>query len=243
MNNNFGNVLKYIQAETKNQYSHQEIAYLLEIDEDCLRELIDKEKGVPLLPKKGSVYDKSTIIEWVELLIEKYPETAASILVNKSKSHTSPIYKYLHPNRIILDVRERNAEKAIEEIISISERTNLIKDKDELLKLVLARENLCSTAVGSGIAFPHPRLTTFDVVKTTILIIGISKVGINFSSFDGHLVNVVVLIAVPDLRMHLQILSRLSNIFLSNEVKTGILNSSSEEEVIEIIMRKEKELF
>jgi mannitol/fructose-specific phosphotransferase system IIA component (Ntr-type) len=232
-----------VRAETKKQFSHQEIAHLLEIDEITLQELLNKVNNVSLIPGPGSSYNKDDIVKWVELLIEKHPEIVASFLVNKSKSGTSPVYEYLHSNHIILNLGAQKAEKAIEEIISISERTNLIKNQDELLKLVLARENFCSTAVGGGIAFPHPILTTFEVVKTTLIVVGISKNGIDFNFFDGRLVNIVVLMAVPNTRMHLQILSRLANIFLSDKVKNDILNSSCEKDVIEIIRGKETELF
>ena len=241
-NHTISNLLKYIKAETKENFSHQEIANLLEIDENILKKVIENTTPVTGMPNM-EYYRKEDIAEWVEMLLEKHPDTITSILVNKSKLKTCPVYTYLRPANIIMNLKVAAASNAIEEIINAGEKTNLINNRNKFLQLVLTREASHTTAMGGGVAFPHPRSASFEIVKTTLIMLGISKKGVEFNAVDGQLVHIVVLLAVPILRMHLQLLSRLVTIFNSDTFKNEIINSSTEKEVIEKIEEREMGLF
>ena len=68
--------------------------------------------------------------------------------------------------------------------------------KDILLKTLIKREEMGSTGVGKGIAIPHARTL---LVKEFRLVIGLSKQGIQFDSFDGKPVHVFFLLIAPPL--------------------------------------------
>lgn len=70
-----------------------------------------------------------------------------------------------------------------------------INNADNIMQMLQSRENLGSTAVGPGVAFPHGR--TLSVQRLTILI-GRCPEGVDFDSEDGNPTHLFfVLIAPP----------------------------------------------
>ena len=75
-----------------------------------------------------------------------------------------------------------------------------IKNPETILQMLQSRENLGSTAVAPGIAFPHGR--TLAVQNLTILIAR-SQAGVDFDSEDGEPTHLFfVLVAPPQDRDH-----------------------------------------
>jgi len=76
-----------------------------------------------------------------------------------------------------------------------------------------------------------------------VMAIGIIKDGIEFDSIDGNPVTIIVLLASPINRTgpHIQALARISRLMLDAEFKDKLENSTSPEEVYELISKKETE--
>jgi PTS system nitrogen regulatory IIA component len=69
-----------------------------------------------------------------------------------------------------------------------------IHNPDTILQMLQSRENLGSTAVGPGIAFPHGR--TLAVQRLTILIARSAK-GVDFDSEDGQPTHLFFVLVAP----------------------------------------------
>lgn len=75
-----------------------------------------------------------------------------------------------------------------------------------------AREDLCSTCVNEGIAIPHARNALVGLVSKPLLAYGRHITGVDFGAMDGQPVRHFFLLCSPNVREHLQLLSRLSRI-------------------------------
>ncbi|MCX7655571.1 MAG: PTS sugar transporter subunit IIA [Treponemataceae bacterium] len=81
----------------------------------------------------------------------------------------------------------------------------------ELLKTaILERENLMPTAVGHGIALPHPRTPLLSRREEEFIAIGYVQRAIDWHPLDGKPVRTLILIGSATPKSHLWILSRLS---------------------------------
>jgi nitrogen PTS system EIIA component len=79
-----------------------------------------------------------------------------------------------------------------------------------LYQLLVAREALASTAVGHGIAIPHPRdPVVVRVDKPAVLLCFLSE-PIDFQAMDGQAVRVLFTLLCPSVRIHLQLLAKLA---------------------------------
>lgn len=108
-------------------------------------------------------------------------------------NHTSPAL-------FLPDLKATDKQGILTELVEGLISGTDIKNPDTILQMLQSRENLGSTAVGAGIAFPHGR--TLAVQNLTILIAR-SAAGIDFDSEDGEPTHLFfVLIAPPQDRDH-----------------------------------------
>jgi len=70
--------------------------------------------------------------------------------------------------------------------------------------------SLTSTGIGGGIAVPHPRDPLVVRVKEPVVLVSFLEDPVDFRAVDGAPVRVLFTILSPSVRVHLQILSRLS---------------------------------
>lgn len=105
------------------------------------------------------------------------------------------VLKHTSPDLFIPDLKATDKAGALAEMVQGLIDGSDIKNSETILKMLESREELGSTAVGPGIAFPHGR--TLSVMRLTILIAK-SAAGVEFDSEDGKPTHLFfVLIAPP----------------------------------------------
>ena len=82
-------------------------------------------------------------------------------------------------------------------------------DQEFLYRVLLSREEVCSTAVGDGIAIPHPRSPLILHIVRPLLALCFLERPVAFGAMDGRPVRALLTLVTPTVRMHLQLLSRL----------------------------------
>jgi PTS system nitrogen regulatory IIA component len=126
--------------------------------------------------------------------------------------------------------------------------TNLLKvipapasvSREELLKAVLEREALMPTAIGHGIALPHPRNPLINKPHEQCVVIAFLKNPVDWRALDGIPVHTVLLAVSASARQHLRTLSGV-NFFCQQESFRDLLQSrSSQERIIEVIQEAEQ---
>jgi PTS system nitrogen regulatory IIA component len=80
---------------------------------------------------------------------------------------------------------------------------------DFVFAVVQAREQLGSTAVGEGIAMPHPRHPLVLHVPEPSVTLCFLEQPVDFGALDGQPVHALFLILSPSVRAHLHLLGRL----------------------------------
>jgi PTS system nitrogen regulatory IIA component len=87
-----------------------------------------------------------------------------------------------------------------------------------LLEEVLERERMASTALGEGIAVPHPREPLGDALDRPLISLVLLETPLDWAALDGELVHTVALLASPTAGAHLEILSQIGSAVRSPEV-------------------------
>ncbi len=83
-------------------------------------------------------------------------------------------------------------------------------DADFVFAVVRAREQLAPTAVGEGIAIPHPRHPLVLHVPAPSLTLCFLDQPVDFGALDGQAVHALFLLLSPSVRAHLHLLGRLA---------------------------------
>lgn len=90
-------------------------------------------------------------------------------------------------------------------------RMPFIGDKtDSVLEALLNREEIASTGIGRGVAIPHPRRPLSLGLDGPVVPVFFCERPVEFGAVDGRPVSVLFFMFSPDIKIHLDLLSRLS---------------------------------
>jgi PTS system nitrogen regulatory IIA component len=113
-------------------------------------------------------------------------------------------------------------------------------DKEQLLNAVMEREALMSTAVGHGIALPHPRNPLAVESADQFVVIAFLEQPVDWNSLDGAPVYTAILIVSASPKQHLHTLSQI-NFFCQQENFRALLErNASPDEIIAVIRAAEQ---
>ncbi|NIP44850.1 MAG: PTS sugar transporter subunit IIA [candidate division Zixibacteria bacterium] len=142
--------------------------------------------------------------------------------------------KFTEEELITFSLKGEDKEDIIEELVDIASKSKLVRDRDELLKDIIERENLVTTGVGYGVAFPHAKT---KAVKGIVIAFGRSDKGIDFDAMDKKPVNLFFLIAAPEdaIGAHLNVMARLSFLMKSEENREKLLKVNNKGELLAIL--------
>ncbi len=142
--------------------------------------------------------------------------------------------KFTEEELITFDLKGEEKEAVIEELVDLASKSKLVRDRDELLKDIIERENLVTTGVGYGVAFPHAKT---KAVKGIVIAFGRSDKGINFDAMDKKPVHLFFLIAAPEdaIGAHLNVMARLSFLMKSEENREKLMNVNNQGELLTIL--------
>jgi len=105
-------------------------------------------------------------------------------------------------------------------------------DREFLLRVLLAREQLASTGIGDGVAIPHVRNPiVLHVAKPMITLCFLEK-PIDFGALDGKPVNALFTLISPTVRAHLHLLSRLAFALRDPGFKEVITRQALREQIL-----------
>jgi PTS system fructose-specific IIC component len=142
--------------------------------------------------------------------------------------------KFCDEKLVTFDLKAAGKDEVIEELVEIASSSPLVKDRDELLRDIIHRENMVTTGIGYGVAFPHAKT---KATKGIVIAFGRSQQGIDFDAMDKKPVHVFFLIAAPEdaIGAHLNVMARLSYIMKSEENRQKLMNVNSPGELLTIL--------
>jgi mannitol/fructose-specific phosphotransferase system IIA component (Ntr-type) len=136
-----------------------------------------------------------------------------------------------------LDFYADNKYEAIAEMSKKAKDLKIVKDHRWLYQVVVAREELVSTAIGKGVALLHPRHLHPSKVKKPAIIFGRSKNDVEFDAIDNQPVRLFFMLLLHNDAQHLFSISYISKL-LMNEANLKVLRSTSSTEEIERALTK-----
>ena len=145
---------------------------------------------------------------------------------------------YIKVDTINLNLESKNKNAVIKELYGNLKKTNLIKDEEQGLNDILAREEMGSTGIGKRIALPHAKTKAVDELIVTF---GISRNGIAYNSVDDENVNIFFMFLSPENKSqeYLKVLARISRLIREDRFIDNLLKAESNEQIIEIIRTEE----
>ncbi|GEK91169.1 PTS fructose transporter subunit IIABC [Alkalibacterium kapii] len=141
---------------------------------------------------------------------------------------------------MIMDLKARTKESAIDEMVEQLVDKGVVNDFDTFKDGIMAREAQTSTGLGDGIAMPHSKN---EAVKEPAVLFAKSSNGVNFNALDGEPVEIFFMIAAPEggNDLHLEVLASLSRRLVDADVVQALKTTQTPEDVQMIFNESEEE--
>ncbi len=150
---------------------------------------------------------------------------------------------YITEAGICLSLTSRLRDEILTELIgyipALKERP---AERQKLFLALKDREELCSTGVGDGVAFPHARSAMVGLVKDPVIVFGRNVAGVPFGAVDGSPVKIFFLVIAPTVTTHLRILSRLSRLLRDPHLRNSLITAEHASRVLSLIKVNEVNL-
>lgn len=145
----------------------------------------------------------------------------------------------LSRNAIREDLKSHDKKGVLDEFSAMAHDLVPKLKKDEVLQILLNREQLGSTAVGNGVAIPHGKVPGLENI---VAIFGRSKKGVDFQSHDTKATHLFFVLLAPETAVgnHLQALARLSRLLKDPKTRERLLHCPAEDLYQVLISEDEK---
>lgn len=139
--------------------------------------------------------------------------------------------KFCDERLVSFNLEAKTKEGVIKELVELLGTSPMVKDADQLLADIQARESLVTTGIGHGVAFPHAKTKS---VKGIVIAFARSNQGIEFDAMDHKPVHLFFIIAAPEdaIGAHLHVMSQLSFLMKQDAVREKLMKVTSPGDVL-----------
>jgi PTS system nitrogen regulatory IIA component len=144
------------------------------------------------------------------------------------------ISDFLDVDTIITNLSSTTKKEVIGELSASISNNHQHINQERLSEILQEREELCSTALDSGVAVPHGKL---GGITDVIIGFGRSMEGIQYDSLDQKPTHFFITLVAPEdiTSLHIQLLAKISKIFKDQEFRTKLIKCESIQEIYEAI--------
>ncbi|GAB1467512.1 PTS sugar transporter subunit IIA [Candidatus Cloacimonadota bacterium] len=191
--------------------SKADAAKKLKVSDRVIQEMIATGVFESKLVGKNVKIDEDSLNEWLENLNETDEKMLAL------KRVICHFEEYMRPENVFLDFSAENKYDAIRILSEKAKDLKLVRDARWLYEVVVAREELISTAIGNGVALLHPRHLHPSKIKTPSILFGRSVEPVDFDAPDNKPVNIFFMLLLHNDKQHLFSLSYISKLIMNSE--------------------------
>ncbi len=144
----------------------------------------------------------------------------------------------LTPERIVL-LDHSSKEEVLTKLVDLLAETPFVKNRDELLKGIFAREELMSTGIGFGVGVPHVRI---DSVSDLVMTVAVCKNPVaDYASLDEMPVQIICMLAARSDQhtKYIRTLSSISSRLKDSEVRKKIIASDDPSAICKLLIESE----
>ena len=220
--------------------SVRDTAALLEVSNKTIYRWI-KQQSIPAYRVQDQYrFNRAEILEWATS--RRLNVSTALLFEPEVEGQPVPsVLAALEAGGVFYRVSGSDKESALRDVVDHLRLPPEV-DRDFLLRILLAREAIVSTAIGDGIAIPHVRNPVVLHVGRPLLTLCFLENAIEYGALDGKPVNTLFSIISPTTRAHLHLMAKLSFVLRDQGVRRVIRNQRSRAEILIEVGRAEQQL-
>lgn len=219
--------------------SVKDVAELLKVSEKTIYRMIQSET-IPCFRVGGQWrFDQREIVSWIEDT-RAYKTPIESIA--KGDEESISVAEFIRRGGVYLSVPGSTQAEAVMLCLERIKETLPQIDAVGLFDAILEREALCPTAVGHGIALPHPRVFGKFTAESHIALCRLQK-PVAFGAIDNEDVDTLFFIFPKNERRFLRTQAKLLRLLRDDTVVTTLKHATEPAEILSVIAHAESMIF
>lgn len=222
------------------QLTVRDVAELLKVSEKTIYRWIQHGMLPAYRVNEQYRFNRAELLEWAT----SRKINVSADLFREPESTAAPMPAFadaLLAGGINYRVGGRDTESVLRAVVEVMRLPDEV-DREFLFRVLLARETLATTAIGEGIAIPHPRNPIVLHVTRPIVTLCFLDEPVDFGALDGKPVYAVFSLVSPTARAHLHLLSRLAHALRDEAFKRAIEQQGTRDEIMAGAQRVEAAL-
>ena len=208
----------------------KDIVDLLQVSEKTVYRWI-KDKKIPCYRINHQYrFNRTEINEWI---LSNKIELSSSLIHLTNPERRDSLAQLLEKGGIVTQVSGENVREVLQSAVHrITTPQNI--SKEEILSALLSREELMPTAVGKGIAIPHPRNPIItDLKSASVSICCLEK------PLDNEPVHTLFILLTASPKMHLEVLSKVSYLCQDDAFLELLRAHAGKEIILDYVSKRE----
>jgi nitrogen PTS system EIIA component len=215
----------------------KEVASYLKINERTVLKYASESK-LPAVKVGGQWRFKREVLDhWLESQMKACTEPVQPV-----GERAVSIAEWLHPEMVLPNVETDSGQEVLSELVRVCVESGQVTDGKALLSALLRREQLCSTALGQGVAFPHVRESGLRASNQPVLALAKAPGGVDFGASDGEPTFLFFMVYAPSTKVHLRILARLSQLLRDSSLVEDLRGAQDAGALIGLLQEAEAKL-
>jgi nitrogen PTS system EIIA component len=216
-----------------------EVATYLKVAEKTVLRMVHNNEIPSIKVASQWRFRRSMIDDWLMSQMKSPPKNELVKLIEATREPV-PISRLTDKDFILMEIRHGSKEEVLRQLVVPLAEHDFVKDRDEFLAKLLEREQMISTALGRGVAFPHIRRPKESQASRPVLVIGICKPGTDFDALDGEKTYLFFLLYTDSDVVHLRVMAKLNMLLGEKKLSSKILQAASAEDVMQLLMEEDR---
>jgi len=183
---------------------------------------------------------RSVVDDW--LMAQMEIPSVRSAAAGRDQAQLPELPKLMPEAMMNLDLVPGSKEEILRNLIAPMKKNGILRQNRRFLESLVAREKIVSTAIGHGIAIPHPHRTLPGVFKEPRVALGICREGTDFKALDHQRTYVFFLLCAPSEDVQLRLLTLVTQVGRQMQTIENLKRVTSARQVREILRKAQETL-
>jgi len=188
----------------------EEVAEYLQVSQKSILRMAQSGKIPAAKVASQWRFMRSVVDDWLMAQME-IPSVRSSASAREAPK-LPPLVEVMPTEMMNLDVMPGSKEEVLKQLIEPLKRARILRQHRRFFEALVARERIVSTAIGHGIAIPHPHRTLPGVFKEPRVALGVCREGTDFEALDHQRTYVFFLLCAPTEDVQLRLLTLVTQV-------------------------------
>jgi len=179
---------------------------------------------------------RPVIDDWFAAKMQTMPPAKLSPLA-KAQADIFSLHELIRPELMVLNLQPGPKERVLKQLVEPLHRTKFIGDTCRLLEALVQREEMMTTAVGHGVAIPHPRKPLRGLFPEPAIVLGVCPGGTDYQAVDDKPVDIFFLICATRIEVHLQLMAKVAWLSRTDDLLARFRKAHSSKTIINILRK------